>query len=316
MSFELSERLVVGISSSALFDQSIADTVFREKGQDAYTRFQRDQIDVPLEQGVAFPFISRLLKLNDLRDQADPVVEVIIISKNDPIAGLRVNRSIEKYALPISRTMFTKGRSPTELIKAFQCELFLSANRDDVVAAVRSKLPAGHVLKSQGNKPADKSPELMVSFDFDGVLADDESERVYKERGLDLFRYNERIRVNDPLQPGPLSPLLRRLSDIQKLEKKKKEIHSRYKPRLRTSIITARNRPADERMIKTLESWGVSVDESYALGGVDKKTVLDVVKPSIFFDDQLGHLEAASSTVPCVHIPFGVRNEPAEGKLL
>ena len=95
MPYELENRLVVGVASSALFDLAESDDYFRKYGEDDYRRYQDKHIDDRLLPGVAFPFIQRLLGLNDLRADTDPVVEVIVLSKNDPSTGLRVLRSVK-----------------------------------------------------------------------------------------------------------------------------------------------------------------------------------------------------------------------------
>ncbi len=307
MGYQLNDRLVVGIASSALFDLSVSDAYFRRHGQKAYSEFQKIKRNETLPKGVAFPFIQRLLSLNDLNPE-DILIEVIIISKNDPSGGLRIRKSIEEYELPISRGSYLKGDAPEPYIKAYNCELFLSADERDVRSAIAKNLPAGQVLPSKSDIPLDETDELRVAFDFDGVLADDASEQIFAEKGLSLFHANEQSKANEPLQAGPLAPLMRRLSDIQKLEEKQIGNDRSYKKRLKTSIVTARNSPADERVINTLESWGVDVDQAHFLGGIEKATILDVTKPHIFFDDQKRHLEEVSENVPSVHIPFGKIN--------
>jgi 5'-nucleotidase len=311
MAYELENRLVVGVASSALFDLAESDAYFQENGEDEYRRYQDEHIDDCLQPGVAFPFIQRLLSLNDLRAADDPLVEVIVLSKNDPSTGLRVLRSIKSHGLAISRAVFTQGQAPYLYIPAFDMSLFLSADRADVDAATKLGYPAGHVLPSTAvYDPSDKS--LRVAFDFDGVLGDDEAERIYKDSGnLADFQAHESEHQRRALIPGPLKNLLRDLNLIQKLETARRKGEPGYKPRLRISLITARSAPSHERAVHSLAEWDVAVNDAFFLGGIEKSKVLEVMKPHIFFDDQASHLEPASSFVAGVHIPYGVANEPA-----
>ncbi|BBE22224.1 hypothetical protein MN0502_11070 [Arthrobacter sp. MN05-02] len=221
MSYELDNRLVVGVSSSALFNLTESDAYFQEHKEEKYRIYQKERIDDVLEPGVAFPFIQRLLSLNDLRSKDDPVVEVIVLSKNDPSTGLRVLRSIKSHNLNISRAVFTQGEAPFRYIEALEMSLFLSANRGDVDAATRLKYPAGHVLPSTA--VYDSSDQtLRVAFDFDGVLGDDEAERVYQDTGsLEEYHAHETENQDRALIPGPLKNLLLDLNMIQKLETQK-----------------------------------------------------------------------------------------------
>ena len=307
MAYELSDRLVVGVASSALFNLTESDAYFREQGEAAYRIYQDERLDDQLQPGVAFPFIQRLLGLNDLRPH-DPLVEVIVLSQNDPTTGLRVMRSIESHELPISRAVFTQGRAPYEYIGAFEMSLFLSGNREHVVEAVRLGFPAGHVQPSQAEyDDADRS--LTVAFDFDGVLADDESERINKEKGLPKFQENEVERKLEALGQGLLAPLLADLNKIQAIEEARLVADQTYEPRLRIALVTARNAPAHERAIHSMRDWGVQVNDAFFLGGIEKAKVLRVMRPHIFFDDQATHLDGAAADIAGVHIPYGVANE-------
>lgn len=312
MAYELENRLVVGVASSALFDLDESDAYFRENGEEAYRRYQDEHIDDCLQQGVAFPFIQRLLSLNDLRPPEDPLVEVIVLSKNDPSTGLRVLRSIKSHGLQISRAVFTQGQAPYQYIEAFDMSLFLSGDRRDVDAATKLGYPAGHVLPSSAVYD-DGDPSLRVAFDFDGVLGDDESERVFKKSGnlVQYLKY-EADNQDRALIPGPLKNLLQDLNLIQGLETAKRQQDLTYVPRLRISLVTARSAPAHERAIRSLAAWGVTVNDAFFLGGIEKSKVLQVMRPHIFFDDQTTHLVPASSFVAGVHIPYGVANEPAD----
>lgn len=308
MPYELERRLVIGIASSALFDLSDSDAYFREHGEAAYREYQDDHIDDTLPTGVAFPFIQRLLQLNDLR-QGDPLVEVIVLSRNDPSTGLRVMRSVQAHGLAISRAVFTQGKAPYEYIGALHMSLFLSGDRSAVDDAISAGFPAGHVLPSNAAyDEADQS--LTVAFDFDGVLASDESERVYKQSSeIETYMQHESSHRLQELGEGPLKPLLADLNIIQQLEEDRRRADPDYVPRLRIALITARSAPAHERAIRSMQKWGVNVNDAFFLGGVAKERILRVLRPHIFFDDQTSHLDPAADFVAGVHIPYGVANE-------
>jgi len=309
MPYELGNRLVIGVASSAMFDLTESDTVFRTKGEEEYRKYQTEKVDVPLPKGPSFSFVKRLLSLNNLTDdpKSDPLVEVVLLSRNDPDTGLRVMKSIKHHNLPITRAIFMQGKSPYQYIPALSISLFLSGNSSDVKEAIRLGYPAGHVMKSAIID--DDDDDLRIAFDFDGVLADDESETVmHKTNDLNQFHEHETKNVLQPHNPGPLKEFLVKISAIQKIEEQKKQHDPLYCHRLRVSIVTARNAPSHERALNTLKEWGVMTNDAFFLGGVDKGLILGVLKPHIFFDDQSGHLSSTSTVAPSVHIPFGVKN--------
>lgn len=307
MAYDLENMLVVGVASSALFDLSDADTVFRDHGEAQYREYQEAHIADALEPGVAFPFIKRLLSLNDLSPDSKPLVEVIVLSRNDPETGLRVMRSVAHHDLPISRAIFMQGRSPYEYMGALNMSLFLSQNEQDVRVALGMGFAAGQVLGLPAADPNGR--DLRIAFDFDGVLADDSSERVMQADGLPAFHAHETEHLEEPLPEGTLSEFLRGINRIQDIEEALAEAEPSYNRRVHVAIVTARNAPSHERVVKTLKSWGVRVNDAFFLGGIEKARVLRVLKPHIFFDDQLGHLQVAADEIPSVHVPFGVINE-------
>ena len=308
MAFQIEQKLVIGVASSALFDLSESHQVYLEEGPDAYRGYQERHLDVILGKGVAFPFIRRFLNINKCLPRQSPV-EVVLFSRNSPETGLRVMRSIAHYGLDISRAAFMNGKSPYAYLPAFNASLFLSANEEDVKSAIAVDYPAGLVLPSRIADDEDDL-ELRVAFDFDGVLADDESETVFKRNNdLDEFHAHERLHVARPHQPGPLADLFRKLAMMQRLEDRAQRRDPGYRKIVRIAIITARNAPSHELVVTTMKSWGVSADETFFLGGMEKARVLSVFRPHIFFDDQLTHLKAApGGTIPMVHVPFGIAN--------
>lgn len=310
MPYSLDDLLVVGVASSALFDLSESDQVFRDHGEAKYREYQDRHLADTLQPGVAFPFIRRLLSLNDLGGPGGPLVEVIILSRNDPETGMRVMRSVNSHGLPISRAIFMQGRSPYRFIEALNMSLFLSANEMDVREALGMGFAAGQVLGAPAASP--NGQDLRIAFDFDGVLADDSSERVMQSSGLEAFHQNETTNAQIPLPKGRLMQFLRGINRIQDIEERLAAVNPGYNRRVHVSIVTARNAPSHERVVRTLQSWGLRVNDAFFLGGIEKARVLRVLRPHIFFDDQLGHLENAADEIPSVHVPFGVANEPAE----
>jgi 5'-nucleotidase len=307
MPYELADRLVIGLASSALFNLDESDRVFQEHGEQAYREFQEQHLDDALGPGVAFPFIRRLLSLNNLsEDEADPLVEVIVLSRNDPDTGLRVMRSIEHHELAITRAIFMQGKSPYTFMRPLQMSLFLSAEDRDVRDALQRGLPAGRVLDSAVTDDPEDGDDLRIAFDFDGVLADDKSEQVFADGGLAEFQRHEQRNILTTHGAGPLRDFLAKVNVIQRIEEERRLSDRDYQIRLHVSIVTARNAPAHERAVKSLKDWGVTVNDAFFLGGIAKGPILQTLKPHIFFDDQLDHLTAGN--VPSVHIPFGVRN--------
>ncbi|MCO4261936.1 5'-nucleotidase [Pseudarthrobacter sp. MDT3-26] len=306
---KLDDVLVIGIASSALFNLSEGHRVFTDQGVDAYRDYQLKNRDAILNPGTAFEFVRKLLALNDLAKDRK-LVEVVLLSRNSPDTGRRIMTSIKHYGLDMSRAVFTQGRSPYIYHEAFEIDLFLSEDDSDVREAIKLGCPAGRVYPAREPVlPAQIEHSLTIAFDFDGVLADDSSERVYAEGDLQSFLIHEVDNMDVPAIGGPIKPFFMAIAGIQALETQRKESDPTYQRRLRSSIVTARNSPADLRVLNTLESWGVTVDDAFFLGGLKKGPVLSVLKPDIFFDDQKVHIEDAAKHTMSAHVVFGVRNE-------
>lgn len=313
MAYPIDKKLVVGVSTTALFDLETEDRIFHEEGVAAYKKYQSEAKNKPLEKGLAFPFIRRFLNINSIYTDQKPV-EVVLLSKNSPETGQRVFNSIREFGLDISRAAFTSGKNPCVYMPAYNISLFLSTNRSDVDEAIALNFPAGVILKSIVHDDP-KDTELRVAFDFDGVLADDSAEKVFQQtQQLGLYFDHETSHKDEPIRPGLLQDFFQKLSFFQKLESKKRDKDPAYQKILRTAIVTARNAPAHDRAINTLKSWDVEVDEMFFLGGIEKRRVLDILKPHLFIDDQVGHLDRSMEDVTLVHIPFGVMNPKKEAE--
>lgn len=294
-------NLVVAISSRALFDLDESHRVFEEQGVDAYCRYQIEHEDDVLEPGIAFPLVKKLLGLNTQGEDRTRV-EVILLSRNSADTGLRVFNSIRHHGLKVTRAVFTRGGSTNRYISALGANLFLSTNQEDVRKALEAGCAAATILP--GTVGQNNSDELRIAFDGDAVLFSDEAERIYKSEGLNAFEQNEKEAARSPLSGGPFKNFLSALHAVQS------EYPSEVSP-IRTALITARGAPAHERVIRTLRSWDIRIDEALFLGGRDKGEFLKAFGADIFFDDQQGHCESARLHVATGHVPYGVANEPA-----
>jgi 5'-nucleotidase len=301
MPASLDGRLVVAISSRALFDFEEENQVFEARDDHAYMRLQLDRLDQPARVGVAFSLVQKLLGFN--RQPDAPQVEVVILSRNDPVSGMRVFRSAQHYGLRIERGAFTRGQSPWRYLKPLGAQLFLSANLADVRQALEAGVPAAQVYPHSARASDAHPGELRIAFDGDAVLFSDEAEMVYQRDGLDAFQRHEVSRATTPLPPGPFKPLLEALHRLRQIT----EV-SESGPRLRTALVTARSAPSHERAIRTLMDWQIEVDEAIFLGGLAKGPFLREFEPDFFFDDQTGHVDNAATHVPSGHVAAGISN--------
>lgn len=292
-------KLVIAISSTALFDMKESHEIYESQGVAAYSKYQREHEDDVLEPGEAFPLVTKLLRINE-KLGGEPRVEVILLSRNSADTGLRVFNSIAHYGLNITRAAFSGGNSPYRYVSAFACHLFLSTNAQDVRSALDSGMAAATLLPSQ--KSISESDELRFAFDGDAVLFSDASERIFKERGLDAFTANEKAEARMPLDAGPFKTFLQTLHSLQA------EFPIDQCP-IRTALVTARAAPAHERVVRTLREWGIRIDESLFLGGLSKGDFLKSFGADVFFDDQQDHCSSASQHVATGHVPHGVANE-------
>jgi len=299
MSASLAGKLVVAISSRALFDFEEENQVFEQNDDRAYMALQLQRLDLPAKPGVAFSLIRKLLAFNSDNPQDHPV-EVVILSRNDPVSGMRVFRSARHYGLPIERGSFTRGQAPWRYLKPLHANLFLSAHLSDVRAALAAGVPAAQVYPQSAHASDAHPTEVRIAFDGDAVLFSDEAEQVYQAQGLQAFHQHEVDNAALPLPDGPFKPLLGALQRLQQA--------GTPKMRIRTALVTARSAPAHERAIRTLMNWNIEVDEAMFLGGLAKGEFLREFEPDFFFDDQTGHIESAAQHVPAGHVASGIRN--------
>ena len=289
MPYSVEGKLVVAISSRALFDFEEENRVFETAGEAPYIELQFSRLDVPAKEGVAFQLVKKLLAFNTADAQR---VEVVILSKNDPVSGLRIFRSAERAGLKVERGVFTRGRNPYRYLDSLKANLFLSANENDVIGALEAQCPAARVVPESAQAASRHADEVRIAFDGDAVLFSDEAERVR----------HEAVHALKPLPPGPFKPLLEALHRLQAAS------GTAVPMRIRTALVTARSAPAHERAVRTLIDWNIAVDEALFLGGLDKGAFLKAFEPDIYFDDQRGHIESAQKHVATGHVPFGIAN--------
>lgn len=309
MPIDLSQTLVIGISATALFDLSEADNVFKTKQKDdpdsaiaEYRSYMLDNENVPLADGTGMPLVQALLNLNSYKkaDDLSPIVEVVVISRNSPESGFRVLQEIRRRNLPITRSAFIAGEESTQYLDAFYVDLFLTTNEEDAQKVIDSRVCASALVK---DPPKNKGPfdhkEVRFAFDADAVLFSEDSELINQTSGLTEFWRLEDQAQDIALPTGPFADLLRKLCKIRERLPGRME----YSP-VKIAIMTARNSPAEMRVIKTLRAWDIYVDQAFFLGGLEKKRFLKAFKPHIFFDDQDAHLDSAAIEVPCAKVLY------------
>ncbi len=302
MPVDLSDILVIGVSSRALFDLEEGNKVFEEKGIQGYREFQLKNEALPLKPGTAYYLVKSLLELNNQASQR--IVEVVVMSRNSPETGVRMLNSIEKHDLDISRIALSGGEPLAPYIDAYDVDLFLSKDEQDVQTVIDSRACAAAAIYAPPESFDPKDSRVKIAFDADAVLFSDESELRYKTEGLDAFHKHEADHTDVPLKEGPFAKLLMKLSKIQSHLPTRIELSP-----LRLSIVTARSAPAHLRVVKTLRKWGVYIDEAYFLGGLSKDKVLRAFGAHIFFDDQDAHLQSSSKVVPSGKVPYSTDSD-------
>ena len=295
MSYNLNNKLVIAISSRALFDLEEENQIFEKNGLDAYYKYQLANEDKSLKKGTGYRLVENILKINSFFSSDERQVEVIILSKNNAATSLRITNAINDLKLDIIRSAWTSGTNISNYLKAFKVDLFLSADDNDVLNAIENGVAAAKILHSNENINNSSNNQVRIAFDGDAVLFSEESELVYKNNGLDAFIEHEKLNKDNPLEMGPFAKLLLTIAKIQAK-------FTTDKSPIRTALVTARSAPTHERVIKTFNVWGVRVDEAFFLGGTDKYEILQAFGADIFFDDQDVHLNLSSNVVPSAKV--------------
>ncbi len=304
MPYDLTNPLVIGISSRALFNLELENKIFDDEGPEKYEEYQVQHENEILQKGSAFQLVKAFLGLNKLIPDKR-LVEVIVMSRNSPNTSLRIFNSISDYELDITRAALSGGAPIAPYLHAFKTDLFLSAKREDVQEAINSNVAAGMILTGNSHTGSKiKVDQIRIAFDGDAVLFNSDSEKIYQQQGLDAFAAHEKEKADIPLGEGPFINFLRTIAHIQTLFPDKNSAP------IRTALVTSRNAPAHERAIKTLRKWDVRVDEAFFLGGVSKKEVLSAFGAHIFFDDQAVHTDPASEVVASALVPYPEGQDP------
>jgi len=299
------DKLIIAISSRALFDLEEENAVFEAQGGQAYQACQLEKLHVPAGKGVAFELARKLLSFNT---EGDRRVEIVVFSRNDPVSGVRVFNSAAHHGLDIVRGVFVRGTSPYPYLEPLRADLFLSANADDVKEALDNGIPSARVFARAAGEAGRFPDELRIAFDGDSVLFSDEAERIYRTGKLAAFTAHERKNVCTPLPPGPIQPFLKALHKL------KANPPAGVSTTIRTALMTARGAPAQERALRTLMSWNIAIDEAFFLGGLPKDEFLAAFDPDFFFDDQMRHCEPAAARVSTGHVDYGIANERTGGR--
>lgn len=302
MSYQLDRKMVIGVSSRALFDLTRENEIFEEQGLEAYCSYQVEHEQDILRPGPGFGLIRSLLRLNEYSQEKN-LVEVIVMSRNSPDTSLRVFNAIAHYGLDITRSVLVSGASLAPYLEAFHTDLFLSAYEDDVRSAIDNGIAAGIICTEHKVRSIPAKTYIRIAFDGDAVLFADDSEMIFKEKGLTAFEENEKALAREPLAEGPFARFLKKLSDLQR------ELGAQDCP-IRTALVTSRCAPAHERVIRTMRAWNVRVDEAFFLGGLEKRDVLEAFGAQIFFDDQSIHTSSAAQSVPAARVPYGRASGP------
>lgn len=298
MTKEIDSKIIIGVSSRALFDLEKENEIYQKEGIDAYRQYQEEHEEVPLLPGTAFPLVKNLLKLNELTGQ--DLVEIVVMSRNSPETGIRMLKAIEEWELSITRIALSGGASLSPYMHSFNIDLFLSKDEKDVQNVIDGQYcAAGLIYEPPANNGQIDNQEVRMAFDADAVIFSDDSEIRYKEEGIEAFLEYESSNEDKPLNEGPFAALLKKLSKIQQYLNANLEVSP-----LRLAIVTARSAPSHMRVIKTLRDWGVIVDEAYFMGGLSKDEVLRQFGAHIFFDDQEVHLDKSSKVVPSAKVPY------------
>jgi len=296
MAYKFDDKLVIAVSSRALFDLETENKIFEDNGLEEYYKYQLENENKPLQKGTGYRLIENLLKINQYFEEDKKQVEVIILSKNNAGSSLRITNAINTHKLDIVRSGWTSGNDISTYLKAFKVDLFLSADSGDVINAIQNGTAAAKILPSDDAVNDSLGNQVRIAFDGDAVLFSEESELVYKKDGLHAFIEHEKKNKNNPMKKGPFAKLLLTLATLQDKFKNKKDLP------IRTALVTARSAPTHERVIKTLNIWGVRIDEAFFLGGSEKYEILEAFGADIFFDDQDIHLELSKSVVPSAKV--------------
>ncbi|XP_063088306.1 cytosolic 5'-nucleotidase 1B isoform X2 [Cavia porcellus] len=300
--------ITIAVSSRALFNMVDDRRIYEQEGLEKYMEYQLTNENVVLSPGPAFRFVKALhhvnARLRDLYPNEQDLFDVVLMTNNHAQVGVRLINSVNHYGLFIDRFCLTGGKSPIGYLKAYLTNLYLSADSEKVQEAIQEGI-ASATMFDGARDMAYCDTQLRVAFDGDAVLFSDESEHIAKEHGLDKFFQHESMFENKPLAQGPLKGFL---EDLGRLQKKFYAKDERLLCPIRTYLVTARSAASSgARVLKTLRRWGLEIDEALFLAGAPKGPILVKIRPHIFFDDHMFHIEGAQKfgTITA-HVPYGI----------
>ncbi|XP_032286043.1 cytosolic 5'-nucleotidase 1B isoform X1 [Phoca vitulina] len=300
--------ITIAVSSRALFNMVDGRKIYEEEGLEKYMEYQLNNENVILTPGPAFRFVKALqhvnARLRELYPNEQDLFDIVLMTNNHAQVGVRLINSVNHYGLLIDRFCLTGGKSPIGYLKAYLTNLYLSADSEKVQEAIQEGI-ASATMFDGAKDMAYCDTQLRVAFDGDAVLFSDESEHIAKEHGLDKFFQHETMFENKPLAQGPLKGFL---EDLGRLQKKFYAKDERLLCPIRTYLVTARSAASSgARVLKTLRRWGLEIDEALFLAGAPKGPILVKIRPHIFFDDHMFHIEGAQKfgTITA-HVPYGI----------
>ncbi|XP_030262124.1 cytosolic 5'-nucleotidase 1A-like [Sparus aurata] len=310
--------VTIAVSSRTLFNMVAERKIYEEEGVEKYVAHQVEHESEPLKPGAAFPFVQALMNVNsrlrELYPDSEELFDIVLMTNNHAQVGVRLINSINHYDLTIERFCMTGGKSPIGYLKAYMTNLYLSKDSEKVTEAIEEGIAAATMFMPETENELSDT-QLRVAFDGDAVLFSDESEIIVKQHGLDTFFEHEKEFENKPLAQGPLKCFLEALGKLQRKFYAKNE---RLNCPIRTFLVTARSAASSgARVLKTLRSWGLEIDEALFLAGAPKGPLLQKIKPHIFFDDQMFHIEGAQELgTISAHVPYGIGQKYHRGKLI
>jgi len=291
------KTLTIVVSGRALFNMEASHAVFEKSGVAGFLEYEEKHAAQPYEEGMAMGMVRKLLRFQE------DMVRVVLISRNSGGSWQRLTNSLRHHGLDemMNGLILTSGAPTAPMVKAIGADLFLSANPDQVRAALALGVPSAAIGLATNVRSRDGL--LRIAFDADAVLFTDEAEMVYQRDGLDAFTSHERNLADRPLLPGPFMPLLAFCNRIQ----------SRFADPdacpLRVALVTARSLAVQQRVQTSMQHMGVRVDEMAFMGGAPKGPVLSALGADIFFDDAPVHIRSAlDHGVAAAHVPSGYRN--------
>ncbi|XP_003276013.2 cytosolic 5'-nucleotidase 1B isoform X2 [Nomascus leucogenys] len=286
--------ITIALSSCVLFNMVDGRKIYEEEGLEKYMEYQLTNENVILTPGPAFRLVKALqyvnARLRDLYPDEQDLFDIVLMTNNHAQVGVRLINSVNHYGLLIDRFCLTGGKNPIGYLKAYLTNLYIATDTEKVQEAIQEGI-ASATMFDGAKDMAYCDTQLRVAFDGDAVLFSDESEHFTKEHGPDKFFQYDTLCESKPLAQGPLKGFL---EDLGRLQKKFYAKNQRLLCPIRTYLVTAKSAASSgARVLKTLRRWGLEIDEALFLAGAPKSPILVKIRPHIFFDDHMFHIEGA-----------------------